>query len=103
MIGGEFGVEPVQQRLAEKGAQQHVVAGAGLMRTGEDCVDDAEFRPNADPSGRNVVSGSYNPVTGAGGFKGAHDGCAYGDDAAAEGTRRIDRRCSLRRDRIWLV
>jgi len=52
--------------IAEKGTQQRVVAGAGLMRTGDDCIDDPEFLPDADPSGRDVVSGSYDPITGAG-------------------------------------
>ena len=68
------------------------------MRTGEDCIDDLEFRLGANPPGRNAVSGSYESVAGAGGLKGSHDGSADGDDAVPVGTRRIDCRCSLRRD-----
>ena len=99
VIVGEFGIDPAQQRLVEKGAQQRVMAGARLMRAGEDCIDDLEFRPSADPSCRDAVSASHDPVTGAGGFKGAHDRGADGDDAAVVGTRRVDRCCGRRRDR----
>ena len=38
-----------QQRLAEKGPQQRVVTGAGFMHTGDDCIDDPQFRSHADP------------------------------------------------------
>ena len=37
-----------QQRLAEKGPQQRVVTGAGFMHTGDDCIDDPQFRSHAD-------------------------------------------------------
>ena len=73
------------------------------MCAGDDCIDDPEFLPATDPSCRNIVSGSYDTITGAGGFESAHDDCAYSDDMAAVGTRRVDRRCGLHRDRIRLV
>ena len=57
-VFGELGINSPQHHLVEKGAQQHVVAGAGLVRAGEDDIDDPEFCPRCDPFGRDAVSGT---------------------------------------------
>ena len=51
----ELGIDPAQHRLVEKGTQQRVVAGAGLVGAGEERIDDPEFRAGTDPSGRDTA------------------------------------------------
>jgi hypothetical protein len=58
MIGGELGVDSAWRHLAEKSAQQRVVAGAGLMCTGDDCIDDPESGASAD----RTVPGAPTPT-----------------------------------------
>jgi mannose-6-phosphate isomerase-like protein (cupin superfamily) len=99
----ELGIEAAQHRLVEKGTQQRAVAGAELVRAGQERIDDPEFRAGADPSGRDTVSRPHDSIIGAGGLESPHDGRADCEDSATAAARRPDRSGGRRRDRIRLV
>jgi len=45
----ERGIDAVERRLADKGAQQLVMARARLVRAADERIDDAEPRRSAEP------------------------------------------------------
>ena len=61
MMGRELGIDATKQRLVEEGAQQRVVAGAGLVRAGEERIDDPKRGAGADPSAGAAAAGRMRP------------------------------------------
>jgi hypothetical protein len=87
----ELVIDTAQHRFVEESSKQRVMACTGLMHASEQHVDDPEFGPGADPVRRHTNAGSHKAIAVGGGFEGAHDSRAYGDDAAAACLGRKDR------------
>jgi hypothetical protein len=73
----------VQQQIVGKSPQELKMAFAGLMHTGQQCVDNVKRRFAANASTGNAVSGAHPPVRGCGGFERADHRRPDGDNAPA--------------------
>src|SRR5687767_14562411 len=85
-----------QDRFVGERVQQVVVAGARLVRAGENCVDDAQLRLCANALVRDVVARDRSTETRSRMFESAYDGRTDGDDPptlATCTTQSLLRRC----------
>src|SRR5689334_5716203 len=79
------------------------MTSAGLVRAGEERVDDPESRAGAYPSSRDAVFGTYDSIRGPSCLESADDSGPNCDNAATAVARRADRHGGRRWDRIRLV
>src|SRR5579883_121751 len=79
------------------------MALAGLMRAGEQRVDDAKRGPARDAAARDAVAGANDAARIGGGLERAHDARADRDDATLFRFGARDRRRGPRRDSVRLV
>ena len=75
-------VRGVQYVGGGEGAQQLEMAGAGLMHTGKNGIDDPERRRRSDAAGGDAFAGTERAAAG-GMFEGAHHRGADRNDASA--------------------
>jgi hypothetical protein len=92
-----------QDRVGGEGVQQVVVAGAGLVRAGQNCVDDTQLRLRANALIRDVVARDHSTEARSRVFESAHDGRTDGDDTPILATRATQSVLRRRRDAIRLV
>src|SRR6266542_5629095 len=97
----EHSAHAAQRRLGRECAQQLVVAGAGLVRPGEDRIDDDER--SVAPDALIGDARANDTVFRCRVLERAHDGRADRHDAPARGLRTSDRARGHRRNRVRLV
>lgn len=87
----EGGVVAVREVVARGQRFEHgEVAGLRLVEAGEQAVDDFEAALWVDDEARPAFARVADAMLVGDGFEGAHDGGAYGDDAAMVGAGSVD-------------
>lgn len=98
----ELGVYALQGLAGREGMQHPMVAGSGLMRSGEECVNNPQSSFRTYALGGKTLAGYDDAVEGRM-LEGAHDGGADGNDAASRTVGACDFSHRGGRDAVWLV
>jgi len=79
-----------QRRFVDERAQQLIVAGRGVVHTGDDRIDDMQLSTRGDPLRRDAGTGTNPSDSGRGMFECADHGGTDRHDSAALGDGAVD-------------